>query len=200
MMTFVYTNSSLYAQDYHLSQYEASPLYLNPAATGIFGFDFLEYDVRFGVNYRQQWRSIRSQYVDIPTPFTTYSFFGDYKSSFSINTNVLLLKKETLGEGHPDYLISLNNLADDYAKFGDYSTALKINQRVLDARKRTFGENHPDYLTSLSNQSQYFSLSGDFSTSKEINWEVVLSRKEILGEDHPDYLISLNNSVDGFMS
>ncbi len=55
----------LSAQDIHFSQYNASPLTLNPALTGNFNCNF-----RAGINYRNQWASVASPYV-------TYSGFYD---------------------------------------------------------------------------------------------------------------------------
>ena len=51
----------LNAQDPHFSQYYASPLYLNPAMTG------MERDLYFGMNYRTQWQSL-------DFPYKTYQF------------------------------------------------------------------------------------------------------------------------------
>jgi len=41
------------AQDPHFSQYTASPLYLNPAMTGVFGCNY-----RLTMIYRSQWSSV----------------------------------------------------------------------------------------------------------------------------------------------
>jgi type IX secretion system PorP/SprF family membrane protein len=53
-----------FAQDFHLSQYWASPLNLNPALTGV-----MEDNVRFAANYRNQW--FRG------AAFTTYAVSAD---------------------------------------------------------------------------------------------------------------------------
>ncbi len=45
-----------YGQDFHLSQFEASPMHLNPAMTGAF-----EGDHRLSIHYRNQWRSIATK-------------------------------------------------------------------------------------------------------------------------------------------
>jgi type IX secretion system PorP/SprF family membrane protein len=45
------------AQDTHFSQFYASPLTLNPAATGVFNGDY-----RFSTNYKSQWGSISNAY------------------------------------------------------------------------------------------------------------------------------------------
>lgn len=61
-----------WAQDAHLSQYEASPQHLNPAMTGMFEGDF-----RFNVHYRNQWSNL------ITKPFVTsaMSFDMPYKKA-----------------------------------------------------------------------------------------------------------------------
>lgn len=49
------------AQDIHFSQFANSPLNLNPGLAGVFGGD-----MRFVVNYRDQWRTI-------PVPYSSFS-------------------------------------------------------------------------------------------------------------------------------
>ena len=62
------TSSSL-AQDPRFSQFYASPLQLNPAMTGVF-----EGQMRFAVNYRDQWSSILGS-----VPFRTVAASVDYR-------------------------------------------------------------------------------------------------------------------------
>ena len=47
-----------YTQDFHLSQYDATPLYLNPAMTGMFKGYY-----RVHAHYRNQWASVASPFV-----------------------------------------------------------------------------------------------------------------------------------------
>lgn len=65
------------AQDFHYSLINTSPLNLNPALTGIFDFDYINKHVRYTGNYRQQWRSVASDYLNVATPFTTASLSID---------------------------------------------------------------------------------------------------------------------------
>lgn len=44
------------AQDFHLSQYDAAPQYLNPALTGMYFGD--KHPYRVNANYRSQWKSL----------------------------------------------------------------------------------------------------------------------------------------------
>lgn len=70
---FIYSN--LNAQDIHFSQFDLSPINLNPALTGHFVGDY-----RFIGNYRTQWSSVT-------IPYNTFSLGGDAKNLFT-NKNI----------------------------------------------------------------------------------------------------------------
>jgi type IX secretion system PorP/SprF family membrane protein len=67
----------LYAQDIHFSQFEKSPLHINPAYTGMF-----EGNWRFANNYRNQWSAVGIPYktisagVDKPFPLVNRQHIG----------------------------------------------------------------------------------------------------------------------------
>jgi len=67
---FVLKNS---AQDIHFSQFNMSPLNLNPAFTGFFDGDY-----RGAANYRSQWRTV-------PVTYNTVSLQADARNSFKNN-------------------------------------------------------------------------------------------------------------------
>jgi type IX secretion system PorP/SprF family membrane protein len=73
-------SSIAYAQDMHLSQFNASPQNLNPAQTGLFDGDW-----RFAGNYRSQWAAV-------PVPYKTFSLSADTRIK-------KFLKKDVLGAG-----------------------------------------------------------------------------------------------------
>ena len=53
LFSVVFMSANVFAQDIHLSQYNASPLNLNPSLTGLFDGDF-----RFVGNQKTQWTSV----------------------------------------------------------------------------------------------------------------------------------------------
>jgi type IX secretion system PorP/SprF family membrane protein len=75
LLTFLILSSivCLYAQDPQYSQYYASPLYLNPAFAGA------EFLPRVGVNYRNQWPSLQTQFSTFSASYD--QFIEDYNSS-----------------------------------------------------------------------------------------------------------------------
>ena len=69
-IVFILIWSNSKAQDFHLSMYDASPLFLNPAMTGVFDGDW-----RIHAQYRTQWKTVNFK------PYTTglISFDAPYK-------------------------------------------------------------------------------------------------------------------------
>lgn len=66
-LLLVAASTSIYAQDFHYSQFYNAPLHLNPALTGIFGGD-----VRIQGNYKSQW-------TDVPVDYKTVTLAYDQK-------------------------------------------------------------------------------------------------------------------------
>ena len=81
LLIFILVISSASAQDIHFSQFEQSPLNLNPAQTGLFDGDY-----RFAGNHRNQWSSIT-------VPYVTFSASADAR------VTQFKMKKAFLGVG-----------------------------------------------------------------------------------------------------
>ena len=62
----IFLTGLLNAQDAHLSQYDASPMYINPGMTGMYKGDYRAY-----INYRNQWSAVGNK------PWTTYAVSYD---------------------------------------------------------------------------------------------------------------------------
>ena len=85
---------------------------------------------------------------------------GDYDRAEPLYRQALEIKKKALGEGHPDYATSLNNLAALYHAMGDYDRAEPLYRQALEIKKKALGEKHPDYATGLNNLAAVW-LQGD---------------------------------------
>lgn len=106
-------------QDIHFSQYNASPLLLNPAMAGNFNCDF-----RGGLNYRNQWNSVAS-------PFVTYSAFFDMPLSM-----IQVGEGDVLGAG-----IALFNDRSGEGTFSNLSATLSAayHKSLGDAHRVSLG-------------------------------------------------------------
>ena len=90
-----------YTQDFHLSQYDANALYVNPSMTGMFNGYY-----RVHGHYRNQWSSVAS-------PFTTsaISFDMPYKK---VGIGVIILD-DRAGVGNYNVLNFVGSVGYDYA-------------------------------------------------------------------------------------
>lgn len=77
---FIFLSLSVKAQDFHLSQYDAAPLYLNPALAG-------QFDGKYRVHghYRTQWGSVSSKSYKT----AAISFDMPVKEKFAIGAQIL---------------------------------------------------------------------------------------------------------------
>ncbi|MBC8045827.1 MAG: PorP/SprF family type IX secretion system membrane protein [Fimbriimonadaceae bacterium] len=118
------------AQDIHFSQFNQEPLALNPALTGSY-----ECDWRAGLNYRSQWS-------EIPAPYTTYAAYFD----------IPVIR----GIGGTDNLALGLNLYNDVSGDGNLSN---LSAGLSAAYHKGLGRNH--YIS--------LGVQGSFS-QKSLNW------------------------------
>ena len=102
------------SQDFHLSQYDASPLYLNPSLTGLFDGEY-----RVHTHYRNQWSSITS-------PFTTTSIGFDMPVK-KIGIGGIILN-DRAGSGNYNVLNFLSSFSYDHSigKLNDHHIGIGI--------------------------------------------------------------------------
>ena len=94
---------------------------------------------------------------------------------------------------HPDYAVSLNNLAWLYACQGDYARAEPLYRQSLEISKKALGENHPDYAASLNNLAELYCSQGDYAQAGPLCLKSLAIKKQALGENHPEYAVCLGN-------
>ncbi|MDB9506114.1 tetratricopeptide repeat protein [Microcystis aeruginosa CS-338/01] len=112
----------------------------------------------------------------------------------------LAIRKQQLGDNHPDVAQSLNNLAELYLSQGRYSEAEPLLQQSLAIRKQQLGDNHPDVAQSLNNLAELYLSQGRYSESKPLLQQSLAIRKQQLGDNHPDVAQSLNNLAELYLS
>jgi tetratricopeptide (TPR) repeat protein len=115
------------------------------------------------------------------------------KDAQEIQENVLEVRRRTLGEGHPDTLWSMDNLASTYQKQGGRLKEVKeLREKVLEVTRRTLGEEHPDTLCAVQNlASTLLEQGGRLTEVQELEEKVLEVRRHTLGEEHSDTLHSM---------
>jgi serine/threonine protein kinase/tetratricopeptide (TPR) repeat protein len=130
---------------------------------------------------------------------STYRSLGVYKAAEQHSERACKIRRQRLGEEHPDTLRSMNNLANVYRKQGRYNEAEKLNIKVLEVRRSVFGEEHPDTLTSMNNLANVYSDQGRYDEAEKLHVKNLEIRRRVLGEEHPKTLTSMNNLTNVYV-
>ncbi|KAL1495725.1 hypothetical protein AB1Y20_016592 [Prymnesium parvum] len=101
--------------------------------------------------------------------------------------------RETLGNHHPNTLISINNLGSLLQDQGRLDEAGVLFREALEARRETLGNRHPDTLTSLNNLGMLLQAQGRLDEASALFREALEASRETLGNRHPHTLTSINN-------
>jgi tetratricopeptide (TPR) repeat protein len=118
---------------------------------------------------------------------------GDRAAALPLLRQALEITRTALGEHHPDFAQSLNNLAALYRAMGDFAAALPLYRQALEIRRTTLGEHHPDFAGGLNNLAVLYDDMGDFAAALPLYRQALEIKRTTLGEDHPDFALSLNN-------
>jgi len=139
-LSLLYT-FSVGAQDLHFSQFNQSPLNLNPSLTGNFNSSY-----RLIANYRNQWSTVGK-------PYKTFSFSGEARALFGVKkiSYGLLFYNDKAGEGNlnkSNYGVSLNysqNLNYDSSLSLSFGTLLAFQQYKIDFSQLSFDQQYDGY-------------------------------------------------------
>jgi CHAT domain-containing protein/tetratricopeptide (TPR) repeat protein len=118
---------------------------------------------------------------------------GRSREAVPIAVKVLAVYRQALGEKHPHYARSLNNLAMLYQAMGEYGKALPLLLETRRLCRQALGERHPLYATSLNNLASLYLVTREHGKALPLFLEARELRRQVLGERHPDYATSLNN-------
>ena len=173
------TNVSKGVDAYNSGQYELAIKYLEPCAE-IVSQDTTKETQEFAARL---FRSIAY----------SYSILGEYAKAIELGTQALNIRKQVLGESHPDYAASLSDLALYYSYLGDYSKAVELGTKVLNIVKQLFGESHHYYVASLSELASYYSGLGNYSKAVEFGTQALNIAKQLFSESNPYYATSLSD-------
>ncbi|MFN9836711.1 MAG: tetratricopeptide repeat protein [Pseudanabaena sp.] len=124
---------------------------------------------------------------------TLYLDQGKYTDSESIFQKSLQLKRELLGDRHPDVATSLNNLAGLYELQGRYEKAELLHLEAMQLRRELLGDRHPDVAQSLNNLALLYNSQGRYEEAEPLYLEAIQLMRELLGDRHLFVATSLNN-------
>ncbi len=132
---FLFLPSLIFAQDFHLSQYDAAPLFLNPSMTGMFDGSY-----RVHLHYRTQWAAVASK------PLTTAGISFDMPvKKFGVGLQIMNYRA---GAGSYNVSSALLSIGYDvvFDKANNHHLALGMQggtqQNSFNASALTFGNQY----------------------------------------------------------
>lgn len=105
----------------------------------------------------------------------------------------LAIRREHLGDAHPDTLDSLNRMGRQLVAEGDHEQALAHYREALAGLEVLHGPAHPATLTALSNAGIALEAMGRYVDAEPHFREALQGRREVLRPDHPDTLVAVSN-------
>jgi len=118
---------------------------------------------------------------------------GQAQQAVPYAEKIFNIRKDTLGEKHPNTLTSLNNLAVIYRAVGRLDEALPLYEKAYGLLLQVLGDRHPDTLSSLNNLAGIYQAVGRLDEALPLFEKAYTLRRQVLGDKHPDTLSSLNN-------
>ncbi len=105
--------------------------------------------------------------------------------------HALEIRRQTLGEAHPDYAQVLNNLAGLFQTIGRFREAEPLFKQALEIER--MARPGPYVALSLNNLAQLYKTMGRYEEAEPLFKQAIDIKRLTLGEGHPSYATSLNN-------
>jgi hypothetical protein len=135
--------------------------------------------------------------LELRTQVASYDYQrGAFVSARELQEQVLDGRWALVGEGHPDTLAAMNNLAGTLGALGELERARELEQQVLDGLRELLGEGHPDTLWAMGNLAPTLRALGELDQARELEQQVLDRRRALLGDEHPSTLIAMNNLAE----
>lgn len=118
---------------------------------------------------------------------------GRHQEAAKPTEECLRIRREILGDTHPDTALALFNLALLYKSLGRVADAVPLDREALRIRRAILGELHPSTAWSLNNLAVLHYLQGNFSEAEPLYVQALRIRREVLGDKDPATAVSVNN-------
>jgi len=92
---------------------------------------------------------------------------GRQDEAMRYGEETMLLRREVLGEHHPDYAESLGNMATCHYEQGNYAEAVRLQRQALQLQQQLLGKEHPSYAQSLCKMALCY-LASEQADSAEV--------------------------------
>jgi eukaryotic-like serine/threonine-protein kinase len=110
---------------------------------------------------------------------------GDYAAALAAFERAYAVKREMLGEAHPEVAGALENVALSHGELGRTEQAEELQQRSLALLEQAVGPRHPDYALSLLNYGIVLGGLGRHAEAGDRFTQALEIFRDALGPRHP---------------
>jgi serine/threonine-protein kinase len=121
-----------------------------------------------------------------------YQSLGLYESATPLLEGALEIRRQTLGQDHPDVAENLHNLAVALHAKGDFQAAEPWYRDALALRRKLFGQAHRDVAVTLNGLALLLYHKGEYDEAEVVYRQALAMRRGLFGENHPDVAESLS--------
>ncbi|MDX2188303.1 MAG: CHAT domain-containing tetratricopeptide repeat protein [Bacteroidota bacterium] len=131
-----------------------------------------------------------------------YLYFGmhNYGEADKLYLNAMNLKRQLVGEKHPDFITLLNNVAVTYNVEGFNTKADSLYILLQKVKKEVYSENSPEYIQTLYHRANLFKNMGRLTEAEPMYVTVVTFRRVNPGEKSPEYMNSYKHLGQLYMA
>ncbi|XP_013402392.1 uncharacterized protein LOC106168016 [Lingula anatina] len=116
-----------------------------------------------------------------------------YAEAITYYEKSLEVKKEILGEKHPDTALTYQNIGSVLSKMGRFAEALLYHKKSLLINKEIHGDKHPNTAAQYQNIGNALCNMGKPAEGLTYYEKSIGIMEEILGEKHPDTAVAYQN-------
>ena len=112
------------------------------------------------------------------------SDLGEHDDAIADQRAALEIRREVLGNDHPEVAEALHGLSNAYFSAGRRVEAFTYLEEVLSIRERAFGDGHPAVAEVLNNLGVARTSTGDFRGARSALERALEIRRAALGQEH----------------
>ena len=103
------------------------------------------------------------------------------------------LRREVLGEDHPETIDSLSDLAGGLQELGDFEAAEAMQRQAFEASTRVLGAEHLDTLNCLTHLASVLDSLARYEEAEAALRKVIEVKSRVLGAESPSVFAELHN-------